>query len=436
MAEKIIVADRVPMNPGRVEVTPEGDGIHFILTRADNPISEGTRINKALFDKIISRLGLVRDTISEKLLYPELETAFYRLEKREQVNFGGYPSPDFTKVFKVSGTKLQMYSYPENRLLAEVDVADKTYSHRFQYARLSVGKESIIAIGSMNSNTIVCAFKYTATSVKYVAGDYLYWDSAQNELLDSDNFTLGIENSEFHCAIFPYRKNSSDASWEVRLYRLKTSTGQLNTITLAGGSYGNAQVKARSANFDDTFIFQAGDSIFSMPNNANTPTIIVPASKKPVFQGWSKNRRLIYWTDIEGKNLTCSRLSSDARTVTDVATLADTTIGVATNANGGVFERENVLFTSHADSVIAFAPDTLEVLWRRPILSKPKWGGAGNSLVVFAGDYITGSVVSMEPVDSEFNFETFYRSSASSATFYRDSYSLETQIRLLLKEES
>lgn len=49
-----IVQDRVPTEPGRMLVTPE-DGspaYYAYLTRADEPIKEGTPINKALFDDL------------------------------------------------------------------------------------------------------------------------------------------------------------------------------------------------------------------------------------------------------------------------------------------------------------------------------------------------------------------------------------------------
>lgn len=57
MIEKEIL-DRVPLNPGRLLITPvEGLANTFDMVRADNPIIEGTPINKATLDSIIqSRL--------------------------------------------------------------------------------------------------------------------------------------------------------------------------------------------------------------------------------------------------------------------------------------------------------------------------------------------------------------------------------------------
>lgn len=51
MALKIAVEDRIPTYPGRVVLTPvSGVANTYDLTRADNPISDGTPINKALLD--------------------------------------------------------------------------------------------------------------------------------------------------------------------------------------------------------------------------------------------------------------------------------------------------------------------------------------------------------------------------------------------------
>ena len=52
MALKTPVVDRIPTYPGRVKLTPvSGSANTYDLTRADQPITEGTPINKALFDQ-------------------------------------------------------------------------------------------------------------------------------------------------------------------------------------------------------------------------------------------------------------------------------------------------------------------------------------------------------------------------------------------------
>ena len=65
--------DRVPVNPGRVLVSPEdGSAAYYAtLTRADNPTQEGTPLNKATFlsDKTAEILELDSDdpTVNEAL---------------------------------------------------------------------------------------------------------------------------------------------------------------------------------------------------------------------------------------------------------------------------------------------------------------------------------------------------------------------------------
>lgn len=57
MRFKIPVEDRVPTYPGRVKLTPvPGETDTFDLVRADQPITEGTQINKKLFDSKADRL--------------------------------------------------------------------------------------------------------------------------------------------------------------------------------------------------------------------------------------------------------------------------------------------------------------------------------------------------------------------------------------------
>ena len=65
--------DRVPVNPGRVLVSPEDGGAAYYatLTRADNPTQEGTPLNKATFlsDETAELLGLDSEdpTVNEAL---------------------------------------------------------------------------------------------------------------------------------------------------------------------------------------------------------------------------------------------------------------------------------------------------------------------------------------------------------------------------------
>lgn len=49
----IEVKDRIPTKPNRIRITPEnGDPFYAVWERADEPIEEGTPVNKYLFDSI------------------------------------------------------------------------------------------------------------------------------------------------------------------------------------------------------------------------------------------------------------------------------------------------------------------------------------------------------------------------------------------------
>lgn len=64
--------DRVPVNPGRVLITPENGSAAFYatMTRADNPTQEGTPLNKSslLKDATAALFGLGTDAVPDDVL--------------------------------------------------------------------------------------------------------------------------------------------------------------------------------------------------------------------------------------------------------------------------------------------------------------------------------------------------------------------------------
>ena len=55
--------DRIPLNPGRVKLTPvEGETDLFDMEMADNPTELGTALNKSLFDHVIAAVGTTAGT--------------------------------------------------------------------------------------------------------------------------------------------------------------------------------------------------------------------------------------------------------------------------------------------------------------------------------------------------------------------------------------
>ncbi len=62
----IEVVDRVPTYPGRVKLTPvSGQANTYDMVRADEPIEEGTPINKALFDSLLDELVSLRKYVND-----------------------------------------------------------------------------------------------------------------------------------------------------------------------------------------------------------------------------------------------------------------------------------------------------------------------------------------------------------------------------------
>lgn len=64
--------DRIPANPGRVLITPEGgsDAFYATMTRADNPTQAGDKLNKAtlLKDTTAALFGLGEDAVPDDIL--------------------------------------------------------------------------------------------------------------------------------------------------------------------------------------------------------------------------------------------------------------------------------------------------------------------------------------------------------------------------------
>lgn len=82
--------DRIPVNPGRVLITPEDGSAAFYATmvRADNPTQEGTPLNKAnlLKDATAALFGLGADAVPDDVL----ERIHDLIAGRAQVATGSY----------------------------------------------------------------------------------------------------------------------------------------------------------------------------------------------------------------------------------------------------------------------------------------------------------------------------------------------------------
>lgn len=72
--------DRIPGSPGRVKITPEGGAAYYaVLERADNPLEEGTPLNKAnlLSDQTAYKIGLSDAEATPNIAFDRLAQIIY-----------------------------------------------------------------------------------------------------------------------------------------------------------------------------------------------------------------------------------------------------------------------------------------------------------------------------------------------------------------------
>ena len=113
MALKTPVVDRIPTYPGRVKLTPvSGQTNTYDLTRADQPIAEGTPINKALFDQ-------------KAYCLTSNVTVFVATTGSDQTGDGSSAAPYATIQKAVNSIPKWLDGYT-----ATIDIADGTYEGR------------------------------------------------------------------------------------------------------------------------------------------------------------------------------------------------------------------------------------------------------------------------------------------------------------------
>ena len=113
MALKTPVVDRIPTYPGRVKLSPvSGQTNTYDLTRADQPIAEGTPINKALFDQ-------------KAYCLTSNVTVFVATTGSDQTGDGTSAAPYATIQKAVNSIPKWLDGYT-----ATIDIADGTYEGR------------------------------------------------------------------------------------------------------------------------------------------------------------------------------------------------------------------------------------------------------------------------------------------------------------------
>lgn len=145
MALKTPVVDRLPTYPGRVTLTPvSGQANTYDLVRADQPIEEGTPINKALFDQ--KAYTLTEDVI------------LYVSTAGNDVTGDGSSAAPYATVQKA------VDSLPKwlDGHMATISIAGGTYNERVDINGFQGG---ILVIGDANKTAIVRGVQVTASSL-------------------------------------------------------------------------------------------------------------------------------------------------------------------------------------------------------------------------------------------------------------------------------
>lgn len=197
MSLKIEVTDRVPTYPGRVVMTPvNGQANTYDLRRADQPISEGTPINKALLDQKAY-------TLTESV------TVYVSKSGSDSTGDGSSAKPFLTVQKAIDSIPKNLGSYH-----AQIDIGAGTYDERalidgFVGGRITLGVagRSVILRGVtiMSSSAVRLAISNITYHANY-AGTLLYLAYGSNVTLISPlslnaantlNYGIALEHGSF-----------------------------------------------------------------------------------------------------------------------------------------------------------------------------------------------------------------------------------------------
>lgn len=145
MALKAEVLDRIPTYPGRVKLTPVVDQANtYDLVRADQPVQEGTPINKALFDK-------KADCLSENV------TVYVTMNGSDTNGDGTAAAPYATIQRAVDSIPKLLNGYTVN-----IDVAAGTYEERVTLKDFQSG---LLVLGASGRNVTIRGLTVSNSSV-------------------------------------------------------------------------------------------------------------------------------------------------------------------------------------------------------------------------------------------------------------------------------
>lgn len=200
--------DRVPANPGRVLITPEGGGAAFYatMTRADNPTQEGDPLNKntLLKDSTAALFGLGNDAVPDDALEFLGEYNQHWWRRRTRTDAGTY---GYTK-------KSWMYGYAR-----AIHVSDSpSTANIYQVADSISINQSTGEITLDNPTTISGSYGNPAIELK---GKYFI--NTSESQLSKGTGTIIEPNTIYFL--------SADASFN------KSSSGGVYYVTLSSNSY-------------------------------------------------------------------------------------------------------------------------------------------------------------------------------------------------------
>ena len=235
MAFKIEVLDRIPTYPGRVTLTPvSGQENTYDLVRADQPIQEGTPVNKALFDR-------KADSLSEDV------TVYVSTN-------GSDTGGDGTSAAPFASVNAALRALPKylNGYTATIDIAAGTYEERVRIENFSggtlivgnIGRSVIIRGLTIVSSSLVKLNISNITRVDAIIGTPLAISGGSNVIANSDITVDGeradvsgitvSENSTFSSA-----SGVTVTSTKNNNYGILASNGsRVSLHTVAGGGNG------------------------------------------------------------------------------------------------------------------------------------------------------------------------------------------------------
>lgn len=146
----INVVDRVPTYPNRVKITKSNGTSEYVTwERADEPTVPGTPINKALFDSILSDIGLAKHT-----------TVYVSKAGSDTLGDGSASNPYATITKALNALPKNLNGYD-----ARISIDSGTYSEDVEIARF--GNGNIVLTGEAGDSVSIKSLRvlYGATAV-------------------------------------------------------------------------------------------------------------------------------------------------------------------------------------------------------------------------------------------------------------------------------